>query len=203
MTTFSQRIHETLDFAAFHHRRGKRKDADITIPYVSHLFGVCYILAQYDFDEDIVVAGILHDFLEDVVQEQHDEKLENEMRERFGKRVHKLVSLVTQQKRDVAGKKLPWLIRGEQYRKVLLARTTPDGARAISCADKIHNIESLLMALGRLKGDEKRMWGKLKATPAQQLEKFWMLHDGIRQAWQHPIVDEFGRKIDALEKAMS
>ena len=59
MTLFSERIHEALDFAAIHHRRQKRKDADLKIPYISHLFGVAYILAQYGFQEDVVVAGVL------------------------------------------------------------------------------------------------------------------------------------------------
>lgn len=202
MTGVSQRIHEAMDFAAIHHRKGKRKDADVAIPYVSHLFGMCYLLVQHGFDEDVVVAGLLHDFPEDVVQENHDVALEDEMKRRFGGRVFRLVSLVTQQKRDASGKKIPRHITGEHYRRVLVSRTTPDGARAISCAEKIHNIESLLMALGRMNGNEKMMWGKPKASPAPQAEKSRLLHEGIRQVWQHALVDECGSKIDALEKVV-
>jgi hypothetical protein len=46
MTHFSERIHEALDFDAIHHAGQRRKDADLKIPYVSHLFGVGFILLQ-------------------------------------------------------------------------------------------------------------------------------------------------------------
>ena len=203
MTPFSPRIHAALDFAAVHHHEQKRKDADVAIPYVSHLFGVCYILAQYDFEEDVVVAGILHDFLEDIVDKHDRPDLADDMKGQFGDRVHKLVTLVTQQKRDAGGQKLPWHIRGESYRETLLSPTTPDEARAISCADKIHNIESLVMALGRMKGNEQAMWAKLQASPEDQLKKFVSLHAAIGSRWKHPIVDELERKIRILGSAIA
>jgi (p)ppGpp synthase/HD superfamily hydrolase len=198
MPPFSVRIHEVLDFAAMHHAGQRRKDADIKIPYISHLFGVAYILAQYGFPEDVIVAGVLHDFIEDVVEKQWKPRLEAELKERFGDHVHSLVRLVTQQKRDARGRRIDWHARAEIYRKTICDPNTPDEARAISCADKIHNIESLLMALGRQKGREQKMWQRLKATPADQLEKFRLLHLGIAACWKHPIVEEFGRKVEAL-----
>ncbi len=203
MTPFSERIHAALDFAAIYHAGQNRKDADIKIPYVSHLFGVAYILAQYDFPEDVVVAGTLHDFIEDVVEKQWKPKLEKELTERFGENVHRLVRFVTQQKRNENGKKIEWHTRGEMYRMLLCDPTTPDEARAISCADKIHNIESLLMALKRHEGKEQKMWGRLKATPTEQLEKFRQLHAGFAACWKHPIVEELGKKVEQLDAAMT
>ena len=202
MTHFSERIHEALDFAAIHHAGQRRKDADIKIPYISHLFGVAYILAQYGFPEDVIVAGVLHDFIEDVVEKKWKPKLEPEMKKRFGENVHRLVRFVTQRKRGEAGGSVDWHTRGETYRKLLCDPGTPNEARAISCADKIHNIESLLMALERHEGKEQKMWRKLKATPADQLEKFRLLHAGISGCWKHPIVEEFGKKVEALKAAV-
>jgi (p)ppGpp synthase/HD superfamily hydrolase len=203
MTPFSERIHEALDFAATHHAGQKRKDADVKIPYISHLFGVAYILAQYDFTEDVVVAGVLHDFIEDVVEAQWKPKLEAELTRRFGDHVHGLVRFVTQKKRDEKGNRIEWHARGEAYRRLLCDPNTPDEARAISCADKIHNIESLLMALKRHEGREQKMWRRLKATPEEQLEKFRLLHAGFAACWQHPIVDALGAKINVLSDVIS
>jgi (p)ppGpp synthase/HD superfamily hydrolase len=198
MTPFTPRIHEALDFAAIHHAGQKRKDADIRIPYISHLFAVAYILAQFDFPEDVVVAGVLHDFIEDVVEKEWKPKLEGELAGRFGEGVYTLVRLVTQQKRDARGKRIDWHARGEAYRKTICDPNTPDEARAISCADKIHNIESLLMALRRQQGKEQKMWRRLNASPADQIQKFQLLYTGIAACWRHPIVEEFGRKVEEL-----
>lgn len=202
MTPFTRRVHEALDFAAIHHDGQIRKDADVNIPYISHLFGVAYLLAQHDFAEDVVVAGVLHDFIEDVVDKKGKPKLESELIARFGEPVHRLVRYVTQTKRDSKGWKIDWHTRGEAYRTLLCDPSTPNEARAISCADKIHNIESLLMALDRHKGREAKMWGKLKATPDEQVEKFRLLHDGIQKCWHHPIVDAFEIKIVELARVL-
>ncbi len=202
MTPFTARIHEALDFAALHHRHQRRKDPDLRIPYVSHLFGVAYLLAQYDFPERVVVAGILHDLLEDVVDAWGRHDLEDEMTKRFGHEVHSLVRLVTQKKRSSFWHAIDWHTRGEAYRQVLCDPSTPDEARAISCADKIHNIESLVLALHRLQGREHRLWSRLKAGPEGQLEKFRALHQGIASCWQHPIVDALAGAIRDLERAV-
>ncbi len=194
MTPFSQRIHEALDFAAIHHAGQRRKDADIKIPYISHLFGVAYILAQYDFPEDVIVAGVLHDFIEDVVEKQWKPKLEPEMKKRFGENVHRLVRFVTQRKRDEAGGSVDWHTRGETYRRLLCDPGTPNEARAISCADKIHNIESLLMALGRHEGKEQKMWRRLKATPADQLRNSASCMQGSPVAGSIPSWRSSGRR---------
>lgn len=199
MTPFTPRIHEAFDFAALHHRKQLRKDPDIDIPYISHLYGVSYILAQFDFHEDVVIAGVLHDFLEDVVAKRRKPKLAIELRERFGGRVVSLVDFVTQQKWDSRGFPVGWHERGEAYRRRICSADTPDEAKAISCADKIHNIESLVMALGRQRGNEIKMWRRLKATPGEQLAKFRLLHDGFREHWQHPLLDMLDKEIKELE----
>jgi (p)ppGpp synthase/HD superfamily hydrolase len=198
MTPFTERIHEAADFAARYHKDQLRKDDDIEIPYASHLFGVSYILAEYEFDEDTVVAGLLHDLIEDVVEKKNKPEIEEEMIRKFGQRVGTLVRFVTQTKRDGNGKKIDWDTRNELYRAVICSPPTPNEARAISCADKIHNIESMLMALRRLRGKEHRFWSKLKGTPEQQAKKFKLLHAGIVAVWQHPIVDELGKRAEEI-----
>jgi len=120
------------------------------------------------------------------------------MRQRFGENVHMLVDFVTQVKRRPDGSKIPWAERGEAYRRRISDPSTPAGAKAISCADKIHNIESLLMALDRHHGREHEMWGRLKASPEEQLRKFQELHACLKERWDHPILYELGEQIRKL-----
>jgi len=202
MTPFSARIHAAFDFAAIHHRKQMRKDPDIEIPYIAHLFGVAYILASHDLSEDTVVAGVLHDFLEDIVEKKRRPKLAIEFRTVFGEHVYQLVRLVTHRKKDEHGKDVPWEVRTAEYVSRLSSPSTPNEAKAISCADKIHNIESLLIALDRNTANPNRMWNKLKKTPKEQLEKFRALHDGISTHWQHPLVADLASMIQKLEKAL-
>lgn len=42
------------------------RNADEGLPYISHPFSVAWILSSYTDDEDTVIAGLLHDILEDV-----------------------------------------------------------------------------------------------------------------------------------------
>lgn len=56
---YTERIHNTIDLVSSLHANQKRKGSDT--PYVSHCFGVAFILSNYTSDEDIIIAGLLHD----------------------------------------------------------------------------------------------------------------------------------------------
>lgn len=197
---FSEKIHKAFDFVAYEFRHLKRKDPDKTIPAVSHLAGVAYLLAQYGFPEHVVIAGILHDYLEDVAQTPFGElrscrmRLENE----FGHEVVSLIEHVTQKKYDGPFRKRSWEIRNREYIGHLCAAETPLDALAISCADKIHNIQSLIMALERNRDHPEAVWQRMKATPGEQLAKFREHHQKLSARWSHPILDRLGSMIDSL-----
>ncbi len=87
------RVHE-LD------QKQKRKGKDI--PYITHPLIVGLILARVSRNEDIVVAGILHDTVEDSVDSK---KITiGTIRKRFGNPVAKILQDVTEEKR-----KLQWV----------------------------------------------------------------------------------------------
>ncbi len=195
MTPFSPRIHRALDLAGEAHDGQYRKDPDRKIPTLSHLAGVAYILAQHGWDEDTIVAGVLHDIDEDVVQKGKPE-YEDMVRNLFGNGVYDLISYVTQQKKDENGQKIPWKIRGTHYAEKL--KTAPHEARAISCADKIHNIECMLLAIER----GQNIMAQLNAPADQQMQKFRELHEALGSGWSHPILDDFGVMIDKLKIAV-
>src|SRR3989338_2985076 len=82
---FSVKTHEV-------YQKQKRKGKDI--PYITHPLIVGLILARAGASEDVIVAGILHDTIED---SKEPKKVTVEMlTERFGENVAQLVSSVTE-----------------------------------------------------------------------------------------------------------
>ena len=75
----SLRIHDAIIFAAVKHKDQKRKGTDI--PYIVHPMEVMQILTENEVSEDVIIAGILHDTLEDT-----DTKPQ-EIETKFGKAV--------------------------------------------------------------------------------------------------------------------
>ena len=68
---------------------GKRRTA-MQIPYATHLFGVARILKNTGYRDTVVIAGLLHDILED------DFVTEQELRAQFGEEVLLLVKATTE-----------------------------------------------------------------------------------------------------------
>ncbi|MFM9014131.1 MAG: HD domain-containing protein, partial [Gemmatimonadota bacterium] len=83
MTGYSDRLNHAFAYAAKHHDRQVRKGA--RAPYLTQPANVAVILTRYGCDEDIVVAGILHDVIEDCVQEGWTaEMLDDRLGAKFG-----------------------------------------------------------------------------------------------------------------------
>ncbi|NMB03192.1 MAG: HD domain-containing protein, partial [Tissierellia bacterium] len=82
-------------------------------PYVSHPIQVALILAELELDEDTVIAGLLHDVIEDT-QYTHDS-----IQAKFGKDVAEIVEGVTKIER-IQYESLE-LQQAENFRKMLLA----------------------------------------------------------------------------------
>lgn len=136
---FTPRINEAIKLSAHLHRNQTRKDFYNT-PYVSHLFSVAMILTSATSDEEIIIAGLMHDSLEDVPSYTYDKLVID-----CGARVADIVTHVTEpldpNKRD--DEQLPWLQRKEVYLENL--RSGGIESAMVSAADKIHNTESFLL----------------------------------------------------------
>jgi len=132
----SQRLSHAINRASELHREQLRRGKDMT-PYVSHLYSVMYLLLRATDDEDVLIAGLLHDTLEDVPL--YDKEL---LQAEFGDRVTSIVLGVTEPldaNKSMDDQK-PWLERKEAYIEAL--RTGPKESALVSCADKIHNLMS-------------------------------------------------------------
>lgn len=134
------RLNASISLAAHLHRNQFRKDTRRT-PYVSHLYAVAVLISSVTDDEDIIIAGLMHDSLEDVKDYSYDLLVRD-----CGPRVASIVLSVTEpldaNKSD--DEQLPWLTRKEAYLERLRNGTVESAI--VSCADKIHNTESFILS---------------------------------------------------------
>ncbi len=135
---FTSRINEAIKTASHLHRNQIRKDNNKT-PYISHLVSVAMMLREVTDDEDIIIAGLMHDSLEDVPGYTYDDLVSS-----FGNRVADIVSHVTEplDANKSEDEQLPWLTRKEKYLENL--RSGGVESAMVSTSDKIHNTESFI-----------------------------------------------------------
>ena len=146
MTGYSDRLNHAFAYAAKHHDRQVRKGA--RAPYLTQPANVAVILTRYGRDEDIVVAGILHDVVEDCVQEGWTaEMLDDRLGTKFGSAAVALAVAVVRRRHDDEGVEFSREeSRADQLRRIAAA---PEEARWVAAADAVH-------ALGALSADLRR-----------------------------------------------
>ena len=120
-------------FAADKHSGQTRKAS--TIPYIAHLMGVTSLVLEFGGDEDMAIAALLHDVVEDC----GGLPILKEVRRRFGPRVAKIVDGCTDSFTDP---KPPWRERKETYLRHL--KKADAETRLVSAADKLNNVRSIL-----------------------------------------------------------
>jgi len=159
---YSDVINHALAFAAKHHDRQVRKGT--RLPYLTHPANVAIILTRYGRDSDTVVSGILHDVIQDCVQDGYSRSmLEQRIGDKFGSNVLDTVLAVTYRKVDDDGVELSGEDRRADYLERLADASTE--ARWVCAADKIHSAASLISDLRRTV-DPESVWSRFggKAT---------------------------------------
>ncbi|HDR06333.1 MAG TPA: bifunctional (p)ppGpp synthetase/guanosine-3',5'-bis(diphosphate) 3'-pyrophosphohydrolase [Candidatus Coatesbacteria bacterium] len=126
-----ERLEEAYSLAAQGHRRQRRRSGD---PFLIHSVEVAYILAELGGDAETVIAGLLHDILEDT------EVAGPEIEEGFGEAVHRIVSGLTQEARaERSGRSGP----SATLRRLLLAARHDPRILLVKLADRLHNLRTL------------------------------------------------------------
>ncbi len=120
-------------FAAEKHKGQTRKAS--SIPYIAHLMGVASLVLEAGGDEDLAIAALLHDVVEDC----GGVPMLREVRRRFGARVAKVVDGCTDAYTDP---KPPWRERKERY--IARLRNEDKETRLVSAADKLNNVRSIV-----------------------------------------------------------
>jgi len=197
VTGYSDVINHALAFAAKHHDRQVRKGTKL--PYLTHPANVAIILSRYGRDNDTVVAGILHDVIEDCVRDGFTrEMLEQRIGDKFGAQVLETVLAVTYRRQDDDGVELS----GEERRADYLERLSRanDNARWVCAADKIHNASSIISDLARTV-DPDTVWarfGRGKVGTARWYRQVYERLDEL--GFSAPIMAELDNVTADLEK---
>jgi (p)ppGpp synthase/HD superfamily hydrolase len=161
------RMEEAMRFAAKAHHWQMRKGSGT--PYFEHVVAVALILDRAGFEEDVVVAGLLHDVVEDTATSFED------VAARFGTRVSQLVWRCSEVKTDEQGNKRPWIDRKRDHLAALSA--APMEALGIILADKLHNLISIELDLR----ENRPVWSQFHAEREQVL---WYYRSAIELCGQ-------------------
>lgn len=178
------RFLRAFQFAAEKHSGQTRKAS--TIPYLSHLMGVASIVLEAGGDEDLAIAALLHDVVEDC----GGAPMLKEVRRRFGSRVAKVVQGCTDA--DTFPKP-PWRERKEKYIRHLRGADTD--TRLVSAADKLHNIRSILSDY-RAIGES--VWSRFNGGREGTLWYYRTLRDEFLRRKPNRVTGEFDLAVKEL-----
>lgn len=183
---YSKRLDDAIALATDAFRGIVRKGTEI--PYLSHLLQVMVYVAEHGGDEDQMIAAVLHDYLEDI-----EGSTEAELAERFGERVGRLVAGLSD---SVTTPKPPWEERKRAY--VAHLAHEPGELKLISCADKLHNAQSIHRDFRNI-GDA--IWDRFKPSRDQTLWYYREVVRALGKGWSSPLLDELFAEVRSLHSS--
>ncbi len=164
-------IFRAVEWATKAHRGQLRKGSGV--PYIIHPLGVARILIEHQCAQKIVIAGLLHDVVEDTEFELRDIEAD------FGAEVAALVEAASEPNR-----KAVWEERKEHTIRYL--EMASEEALWVVCADKLDNARSL-------RDDQERLGAALWA---------FFNRPKTKQAWYYnALVEVLGRRMQCGEAA--
>lgn len=153
--SWSPDLERALRWAVQGHEGQVRKGSPV--PYIEHPMAVAMLLDRAGFAEEVVIAGLLHDLVEDT------DITIDEVRSRFGEAVAEAVAGCTEVKHDAQGGKRPWADRKRDHLEILKSATL--ATKAVILADKLHNLASIALDLD----DGRPVWSTFNAGRADVL----------------------------------
>ena len=135
---YSDAISKAIIISARAHE-GQYRKGSTNNPYVEHPFSVALISQKYIDDEEVFIAALLHDILEDVSDKKYSRA---DMQRDFGATVLGIVEDVTEP--DITEPtEEAWLERKQSYIDHL-AEVNDIRPLIVSTADKIHNMSEII-----------------------------------------------------------
>ncbi|MBR4247143.1 MAG: bifunctional (p)ppGpp synthetase/guanosine-3',5'-bis(diphosphate) 3'-pyrophosphohydrolase [Treponema sp.] len=175
----SLNIHEAIIFATLKHQKQKRKGTEI--PYIVHPMEVMQILSAEGLPEEIVIAGILHDTLEDT--DTNPEEIE----QKFGKAVLDIVLTESEDKSKT------WRER-KQHTIDCLKKDTM-ATKLVCCADKLSNIKSMyadFLSIGE------KLWQRFNA-PKEDIKWYYeSIVNALKDLASYKMYEELKATVEAV-----
>jgi len=195
-----EKFDEALALASTLHRDQIRKDAPI--PYISHLLAVAGIVLEANAYpemanlEDVAIGALLHDSIED----QGAKIGLEDIREKFGDTVHRIVlecsdAIVTEKGQE----KPPWRERKEAYLAGIASKSRE--TLIVSCADKLHNARCIMFDHDRM-GDQ--IWDRFNSGKDGTVWYYRSLAEEFEKAWpDNPLLPDFHALVQRMVRAAS
>ncbi len=180
------RLQRAFRYAANKHAGQTRKQT--AVPYLSHLMAVTSLVLEAGGDEDVAIAALLHDVVEDC---GGIPRL-REVRKMFGPRVAKIVEGCTDSFSDP---KLPWIVRKKEYLKRLKHEDAE--TRLVSASDKLHNVRTVITDYRQ---DGESIWKRFSGGREGTLWYYRALSNEFQRRKANRITRELALAIGALEK---
>ena len=136
-------IVEAFNFAYNAHKNTHRKSS--TIPYIVHPLDVASTLMKNNAPEHVVIAGLLHDVVED------EDYTLSDIRHEFGDEVAALVDGASEPEKLInadGGKSKTWPER--KAHTIEFIKNVDRDMKLLSCADKLANIRDIIRDYDRL-----------------------------------------------------
>jgi (p)ppGpp synthase/HD superfamily hydrolase len=152
-------------------------------PYLVHPFMVALKLAKYNFSDTVIAAALVHDVLEDT------DFPENKLREEVCEEVFEIVKAVTNDD------SLPWEEKKKKY--VETVKNGPEGAKAVSLADKIHNLETLFIVY---EDQGSNIWKRFNKGKEKQIWFGREVLKMLKETWEHPMINEYEQLLNQENK---
>jgi GTP pyrophosphokinase len=159
------------------------------IPYVTHLFGVCYIVQQLTDDREVHLGALLHDVLEDIPAEEYSAK---QLQADFGAGVLRLVQAVSFDEVRYG--------KDESRRQYIAQlKVAPIDACLVSGADMLHNGRDFMYWYNREPAETTKQFG-----PEKIRRRDWFWHERLvviehRLGADHDLVKELRAMFRDLE----
>jgi (p)ppGpp synthase/HD superfamily hydrolase len=193
-TVLTDRFDRALTYATHVHGGQIRKGT--STPYIAHLLAVAATVLEYGGDEDIAIAALLHDSVED----QGGKARLEDVRNRFGQRVARIVEACSDSLADTGRgeRKAHWQERKEAYLAHL--READEDILRVSLADKVHNARAILRDLRKSDVGDK-VWARFSQPKDRTLWYYRSLANTFRKMLPGQLSNELHEIVEVLEAA--
>jgi (p)ppGpp synthase/HD superfamily hydrolase len=191
-TVLTDRFDRALLYATHVHGGQVRKGT--TTPYVAHLLAVAATVLEYGGDEDLAIAALLHDSVED----QGGKARLNDVCNRFGETVARIVEGCSDSLADT-GKGEPKAdskTRKEAYLAHL--READEDNLRVSLADKVHNARAILRDLRKPDIGDK-VWSRFSQPKEKTIWYYRSLADVFCEHLPGQLSNELREIVEVLE----